>query len=202
MSSVRSGHMLFGVGLVVMGYALLVIAFAKQAQRPAEVAAGSSAAETRPSPAAEPTPFQRDALPAPPSPATTAAASGAPVSPGTFGGAEFPADVADARTFVFSAGGAVMARDEVQRLMAFGKAVARRPSIKVSVEAFSDRPGSEPVMIGIAKHRAKVTQMLLAKAGVSEDRVTATVADMGSDVRLARSIRVTATPGLSETERP
>jgi outer membrane protein OmpA-like peptidoglycan-associated protein len=202
MTGVRSGHLLFGVGLVVMGYALFVIAFAKQAQRPHEAAAGSSAVETRPPPLPEATPSQPSALPAPLSSAAMAAPGGAPVSSGSVVGAESPADMPDARTFTFSAGGAVMSRDEVQRLMALGKALARRPSTKVSIEAFGDRSGSEPVMVGIAKHRAKVTQMLLAKAGVSEDRVTATVVDMGSDVRLARSIRITTTPGLSEADKP
>ena len=186
-----------------MGYALVVIAFAKQAPCPPEALAGSSAVETGLPPPPEATPSQPGALPVvPPSPAAMAAPGGAPVTSGSIGGAESPADMPDARTFIFSPGGAVMSRDEVQRLMALGKALARRPSTKVSIEAFGDRPGSEPVMVGIAKHRAKVTQMLLAKAGVSEDRVTATVVDMGSEVRLARSIRITTTPALSEADKP
>ena len=95
-----------------------------------------------------------------------------------------------------------MARDEVQRLLALGKVIAHRPNVKVSIEGFGDLPGSESLMVGIAKHRAKVAQTLLAKAGVPEDRVSLAFVDMGSDARLARSIRITTTPPLSEIEKP
>jgi outer membrane protein OmpA-like peptidoglycan-associated protein len=95
-----------------------------------------------------------------------------------------------------------MAHEEVLRLLALGKVLARRPAAKVSIEGFGDLPGSEPLMVGIAKHRAKTAQILLAKAGVSEDRVTVAFSDMGSDQRLARSIRVSTTPPLSEVEKP
>jgi outer membrane protein OmpA-like peptidoglycan-associated protein len=200
MSGVRTSHLLFGVGLVVMGYALVVIAFAKQAERPAELTEDRSAVDTQTSPAPEATQAPRGATAAPS--AASAAGSGETAGSASVGGAEVPVDAADVRLFRFSPGGAVMSRDEVQRLMAFGKLLARRPAIKVFIEAFGDLPGSEPVMVGIAKHRAKVAQMLLAKAGVSEDRMTSTVVDMGSDVRLARTIRVATNPPLSDTDKP
>ncbi len=57
-------------------------------------------------------------------------------------------------------------------------------------------------MVGIAKHRAKVAQTLLAKAGIPEDRVTTSFVDMGPDVHLARCIRVTTNPPLSELDKP
>jgi outer membrane protein OmpA-like peptidoglycan-associated protein len=95
-----------------------------------------------------------------------------------------------------------MSREEVQRLIALGKVLARRPVAKVSIEGFGDRPGSEPLTVGIAKHRAKVAQTLLAKAGVTEDRVTLAFVDMGQDPRLAQMIRITTLPPLSEIEKP
>ena len=57
-------------------------------------------------------------------------------------------------------------------------------------------------MVGIAKHRAKVAQMLLAKAGVTDDRVTLSFVDMGADQHLAQMIRITTLPPLSEIEKP
>ena len=111
-------------------------------------------------------------------------------------------DPGEARLFKFSVGGAAMSKDEVQRLIALGKVLAKKPVAKVSIEGFGDRPGTEPLTVGIAKHRAKVAQMLLAKAGVTEDRVTLAFVDMGSDSRLAQMIRVTTLPPLSEIEKP
>ena len=95
-----------------------------------------------------------------------------------------------------------MSRDEVQRLISFGKALAKHPTAKVSIEGFGDRPGSDALMVGIAKHRAKVTQMLLAKSGVTDDRVTLSYVDMGADPHLAQMIRITTQPPLSELEKP
>jgi len=95
-----------------------------------------------------------------------------------------------------------MSREEVLKMLALGKALARHPAAKVSIEGFGDLGGTDPLMVGIAKHRAKVGQTLLGKAGVTEDRVTLTFSDMGSDARLARSIRVTSTPPISEVEKP
>jgi outer membrane protein OmpA-like peptidoglycan-associated protein len=95
-----------------------------------------------------------------------------------------------------------MSREEVTRLLALGKMLAHRPIAKVSIEGFGDRPGTEPLMVGIGKHRAKVAQMLLSKAGVTEDRVTLAFVDMGQDSKLAQMIRITTLPPLSEIEKP
>jgi outer membrane protein OmpA-like peptidoglycan-associated protein len=198
----RSGHLVFGVGLVLMGYALLVIALAEQAQRAAaatvRAAAIESIASAQASAPREPSPATTATTPPP---MTTPAATTAPVA-SVVPVATDPALDADARLFKFSPGGAVMARDEVQRLLALGKVIAHRPGAKVSVEGFGDLPGSEPLMVGIAKHRAKVAQTLLAKAGLTEDRVSIAFVDMGPEARLARSIRITTTPPLSEIEKP
>jgi outer membrane protein OmpA-like peptidoglycan-associated protein len=206
MVAVRSGHLVFGVGLVVMGYAVLVISLAEQAQRAAALGAtrstsagleSSAAAQT-----AEPQPTATTPPPMPSASAPAAVPSAAPAVSISAAASDPSAESADARLFKFSPGGALMARDEVQRLMAFGKALAHRPQAKVSIEGFGDLPGSEPLMIGIAKHRATVARTLLAKAGVTEDRVTLAVVDMGTDQRLARTIRITTVPPLSEIEKP
>ena len=95
-----------------------------------------------------------------------------------------------------------MSREEQIKVMALGKALAHHPSAKVSIEGFGDLAGTDPLMVGIGRHRAKVGLTLLSKAGVTEDRVTLSFSDMGSDTRLARSIRVTTTPPISEVEKP
>ena len=185
-----------------MGYALMVIALASQADRaPAVATARATAIETATAvqtspPAAVPA----SASPAP-MPSMTAAATAASAGPAISASAD-PNDSLDARLFKFSPGGAAMSRDEVQRLMALGKTLAHRPVTRVSIEGFGDRPGSEPLMVGIAKHRAKVAQTLLAKAGLPEDRVSTTFVDMGSEARLALCIRITTSPPLSELDKP
>jgi outer membrane protein OmpA-like peptidoglycan-associated protein len=203
MAGVRSGHIIFGVGLVVMGYAILVIVLAEQAQRAAAMASMHSAA-LEPTPAAQtPIPTATTTTP-PPEPSTTAngvataIASAAPASSAPLADLDSP----DLRLFKFSPGGAIMSREEVQRLMVLGKSLARKPQAKISIEGFGDMPGSDPLMVGIAKHRAKVAQMLLTKAGVTEDRVTLSFVDMGPDQRLARTIRLTTNPPLSEIDKP
>jgi len=95
-----------------------------------------------------------------------------------------------------------MAKDEIDRLMTFGKVLARHPNAKVSIEGFGDRPGSEPLMVGIGKHRAKVAQTLLAKSGVAPERVSLSFVDLGTDAHLAQSIRITTTPPITDADKP
>ncbi len=192
MANVRSGHLVIGVGLAVMGYAVLIIALAEQAERGMVSAASNAPSAQAPA-----------VVVPPPEPAPSAAASvaAAPAASKAVAGDDSP-EALEGHLFKFSPGGAVMAREEVQRLLAFGKLVARRPAVKVAIEGFGDLPGSEPLMVGIGKHRAKVGQTLLAKAGVSEDRVSVTFADMAGDTRLARSIRITTMPPFTEGDRP
>jgi outer membrane protein OmpA-like peptidoglycan-associated protein len=209
MGQVRSGHLVFGVALIVAGYAVLVIALAKQAQHMA--AAGTTQAAAEPAPSATPTPptvtaaatatATAVATAAPTPSAAAAVASAAPSSSAAPASGDSALE-GDGHMFKFSPGGALMSREEVQRLMAFGKIIAHRPSVKVSIEGFGDTSGLEPLMAGIAKHRAKTAQMLLTKSGVSEDRITTAVADMGTDQRLARSIRVTTMPPVPEADKP
>jgi outer membrane protein OmpA-like peptidoglycan-associated protein len=208
----RSSHLVIGVAVVVMGYALMVIALARQAERTTANSPTPACVPTdtvaRPNvPAAEPpvTTTTAGAAASPSSSGTTAASSAA--SPSAASSAAPVSDAGDAtsdenRLFRFSAGGATMSREEVLRVFALGKAIAHHPGAKVAIEGFGDMPGTDPLMMGIAKHRAKVGQTLLGKAGVTEDRVTVSFSDMGSDARLARSIRVTTTPPVSEVEKP
>jgi outer membrane protein OmpA-like peptidoglycan-associated protein len=202
MVHVRSGQLIIGASLVAIGYALLVASIVEQAQRAAAAAAieGSAFEATAAARTSMPQPTA-----SPPSGATAAVASIAPAPTpppaASVAPAEASGESADVKLFKFSPGGAAMSRDEVQRLIAFGKVLARHPTAKVSIEGFGDRPGSDPLMVGIAKHRAKVAQMLLAKAGVTEDRVTLSFVDMGTDPHLAQNIRVTTLPPLSEIEK-
>lgn len=196
---------MIGVAVVVMGCALMVIALARQAERAmgAGPAPACLPADTVPS-----TVSSIDRVGAT-SPVTSAsggspqpAGSATPSSSAAPGESSDPPDVQENRLFKFSPGGATMAREEVIRVLALGKALARHPLAKVSIEGFGDLPGTDPLMMGIAKHRARVGQTLLSKAGVTEDRVTLTFSDMGSDATLVRSIRVTTTPPISEVEKP
>jgi outer membrane protein OmpA-like peptidoglycan-associated protein len=209
MTKMRRSHLVIGVAVVVMGYALTIIALARQAER---------ATATGPVPTCSPADSAaRAPVPSPPDPGGTtlaASANAAGASAPMAGSASAsslaaPAPSGDAlgdsqesRLFKFSPGGAVMSREEVLKMLALGKALARHPTAKVSIEGFGDLAGSDPLMVGIGKHRAKVAQTLLSKAGVTEDRVTLTFSDMGADARLARSIRVTTTPPISEVEKP
>ena len=202
---------MMGSGVVVAGYALMLIALARQAER---------ATASAPVPACVPTDtVARGSVPSPTStlaasvttasngvaanesapPSTGSASAASPAAPIASG--DVPTD-ADNRIFKFSPGGATMSREEVLKMLALGKALARHPAAKVSIEGYGDLAGTDPLMMGIAKHRAKVGQTLLSKAGVPEDHVTLTFSDMGSDQRLARSIRVTTTPPISEVEKP
>jgi outer membrane protein OmpA-like peptidoglycan-associated protein len=104
------------------------------------------------------------------------------------------------RIFKFNAGGAGMGREEMMRLLSAGKIWAHNPALRVTVEGFGDFPGADTLTVGIAKHRAKVGQTLLTKAGIPEDRITLTFSDTGPDPRLARSIRITTY--IEEVERP
>jgi outer membrane protein OmpA-like peptidoglycan-associated protein len=204
MVRVKSGQLIIGASLVAIGYVLLVAAMVEQAQRAAAAAAiegsafeATAAARTATSPTpAYPPPA---ATPAPLA-STTPAATTAPT--GSTASADQGGETQDVKLFKFSPGGAAMSRDEVQRLIAFGKVLAKHPAAKVSIEGFGDRPGSEALMVGIAKHRAKVAQMLLAKSGVTDDRVTLSFVDMGADPHLAQMIRITTLPPLSELEKP
>jgi outer membrane protein OmpA-like peptidoglycan-associated protein len=208
MAQMRSSHLVIGVAVVAMGYSLTVIALARQAEHTAVTA---SAPECPPTVARAQLPSASDPPPSNPGPAATASAEAptvtaavtsatpsAPASPA----ASSEASSDDNRLFKFSPGGATMSRDEVLKVLALGKALSHHPTAKVSIEGFGDLPGTDPLMMGIAKHRAKVGQTLLGKAGVTEDRVTLTFSDMGSDTRLARTIRVTTTPPISEVEKP
>jgi outer membrane protein OmpA-like peptidoglycan-associated protein len=208
----RSGHLIIGVGLGVMGFAVMVIALSRQAEQiraearaaaaayvapsassagPASVSSGNGIGETRPSsghPGDDPDASLADG-------ARAVDADGG--SDGLDGG-----DGGDARVFKFFWGGAGMSREEQLRLSGVGKAVARHPTAKLTIEAFGDTPGTDSLNVGIAKHRQKVTQSILARAGLSEDRMTLVTSDLTSDPRLARSIRLTSTPSLTEVERP
>jgi outer membrane protein OmpA-like peptidoglycan-associated protein len=203
MADVRSGHLVFGVGLVLMGYALLVISLAEQAQRAAApmAACGPALESTAAVQPATSRKSSEEVASAPSPVVATPIPSSAPAASIAAIGSD-PAMDADGRLFKFSPGGAVMSREEVQRLLALGKVIARRPGAKVAIDGFGDLPGADALMVGIAKHRAKVAQTLLMKAGVTEDRVTTAFVDMGLDARLARSIRITTMPPLSEIEKP
>ena len=212
MTKMRSSHLVIGVAVVVMGYALMIIALARQAERvaasgpvPASAPVDTAARAPVPPSTTDPgatLPAGTSTLSAPSASASGAATANAVPSAAAAGSGDALGDAQDSRLFKFSQGGAVMSREEVLKMLALGKALARHPAAKVSIEGFGDLGGSDPPMVGIAKHRAKVGQTLLSKAGVTEDRVTLTFSDMGPDARLARLIRVTTTPPISEVEKP
>jgi outer membrane protein OmpA-like peptidoglycan-associated protein len=214
MAKPRSGHLIIGVGLAVMGYAVLVIAFSRQAERAragaeqgARVANASGSGDTVPAAVAAPLtaiePLLGDAgdrrTSGSATPAVGAAgAADAATEAERADGSEAP----DVRVFRFYPGGVGLSRDEALRLAALCKAAARQPTAKLTIEAFGDTIGNDPPNAGLAKHRLKVAETLLTRAGVPEDRFTLVTGDVATDARLARTMRVTSTPPLTEVEKP
>jgi serine/threonine-protein kinase len=110
-----------------------------------------------------------------------------------------PALTADGHPlFRFLSRAPVMVKEERTRLVALALALTRRPVVKITIVGYADEPGMDAAAVGLAQYRAKVAQALLAKAGVSEDRLTLAVEDIGSNSYLARSVRVIATEPLPQ----
>jgi outer membrane protein OmpA-like peptidoglycan-associated protein len=210
----RGSHIAMGLALLVMGYAVLVIAFARQAERNRAPDLG---------PACVGSSEMTHALPpasAEPGVASTAARPDAATNAPTDGGssrdsstfarnlagslADTSADGLDAgdRIFGFYAGGLAMSKEERQRVYTLGLALARQPELKVTVDGYGDIAGTDPATVAMARHRAKVGQVLLVKAGVAETRVILTVGEAPADSRLLRSIRITTAPLEMEAGQP
>jgi len=208
----RGRHVVLGVALLVIGYALLVIAYQRQAIRArsadpspacvgsAEVIHGSAPLHTELSPA----PDDMRAASAPsmgsvstsPTPAASAS-SGHHES----GDASHEAGLdSEGHIFSFLPGALAMAKEEKLRLTVLGQALARQPELRVTVEGFGDTPGADADTVTMAHRRAKIGQMVLAKAGVPETRVGLAVGDASSDPKLLRAIRITAAPGAKEVD--
>lgn len=195
----RGGHIIIGLALLVMGCAVLVIAFARQAERarasdsvPACVSADTAHAMV---PASAPEPA---------SASTTA--TGLTSSAGTDGGAavhgvirdagadagDAESDVASAHDFWFYAGTLALAKDDRQRIVALGTALARRPDLRVTVEGFGDQGGGGDVdAAALGRRRARIGQVLLARAGVAEARIALGVGDPTAQPHLARAVHIT-----------
>jgi outer membrane protein OmpA-like peptidoglycan-associated protein len=207
----RSGHLIIGVGLAVMGYAVLVIAFSREGERlhqaaereRAQAPACEPAASGSATPAFAPAAAPMAALDGRGADASDPALVNVGDAAAESGSAAEGGDSAtDARVFKFYSGGAVLIRDEALRLTALAKAVAKHPTAKIALEGFGDLPGGDTFTTAVAKHRLKVAQATLMRAGVTEDRVTTAIVDVATDPTLARAVRVTGTPPLSEVERP
>jgi outer membrane protein OmpA-like peptidoglycan-associated protein len=226
MTNPRGSHLMLGVALVVGGYSLLLLALEMQAYQSATAHRGvppDGAAALVPSAPAAATaalPGAQASAPSGPNNAAAPASAGAPAgtdeaaSAGPAGAVVPAAATAGAAAsddseakgvylFHFNAGGASMTKEEVQRLLVLAKLLAKHKDVRVSIDGFPDRSGGDPLVVGIARHRAKVGQLLLTQAGVKEDRITAAAAaELGTKGDLARTIRVTTTPPLTETDQP
>src|SRR3954467_12672925 len=111
MAKMRSSHLVIGVAVVVMGYALMIIAMARQAER---VAASAPAPTCAPVDALAPAPIPsstdpRTTLPASTStsmPSASATGASAASSAAPVAGADPQLDPQESRLFKFSQGGA------------------------------------------------------------------------------------------------
>jgi OOP family OmpA-OmpF porin len=205
MAKIRRGHLVMGAGLVVMGYAVLIIAVGRQAERNGEAASRgpmlACTGETTAGIAPTAKPSATDPIPPPSAPSSAESGALLPAESAASASAVEPARQ-EGHLFKFNPGGAAMGREEVARLFAMGTMLSHNPTVKVSIEGYGDLPGDSPLTVGIARHRAKVGQTLLKKVGVAEDRVTLSSADVATDPKLARMIRITTTPLLPEAEKP
>jgi len=195
----RGGHIIIGLALLVMGYAVLVIALARQAERnrvgdsaaacvSADVTHGAvpSNATPEPSPASSPPTGLTSSTPADGGATTHGAIRDAGVD-----GADADTDIAGAHDFWFYAGTLAMAKEDRQRLSALGAALARRPELRVTVQGFGDLAGGDVDAATMARRRARVGQVLLARAGVPEARIVVAVGDPAAEPHLARAVHIT-----------
>jgi serine/threonine-protein kinase len=133
-----------------------------------------------------------------PSPSPSPAAWSSPAVAEPWAEQTAPAEAAlDGYLFRFLPHAPVMAKEERVRLLGLGLELSRQPALKVTIVGYGDKAGTDPVTVGLAKYRAKVGQVLLARVGVIETRVTVTFGD-ASDARLARSIRVTTAEPVAQ----
>ena len=207
----RGRHVVLGVALLVIGYALLVIAYQRQAIRarsgePSPACGGSAeAVHGNAPPHTELSPATDDMR------AATAPSMGSAISPtpsaASSSGHHEPGDASheagldsEGHIFSFLPGALAMAKEEKLRLTALGQALARQPELRVTVEGYGDTPGADADTVTMAHRRAKIGQMVLAKAGVAEARVGLAVGDASSDPKLLRAIRITAAPGAKEVD--
>jgi outer membrane protein OmpA-like peptidoglycan-associated protein len=205
-SRVRGGHIVIGLALLVMGAAVLVIAFARQAERShaaAELgpACVGSAEAVSTSPEHASGAYLSTIFPGS-APSTLDAAAPmdaeAPRDAANDSG-DAEVDLAARHDFWFIQGTLALSKDERQRLWALGVAVARHPEVKVNIVGYGDTiPDADTSAFG--RKRAKVAQYLLAKAGVAESRISTFGADVTNDPRFARAIHVTTSSPSVEVD--
>jgi outer membrane protein OmpA-like peptidoglycan-associated protein len=200
-SKVRAGHIVMGLALLVMGAAVLVIAFARQAERThgtevAPACVGSADANHETAGASHDT-----AVSAPISSVALSAAihdAGAALSAHVHdaaleSSADAEVDPTGTHDFFFLAGTLALPRDERQKLTALGAALAHHPDIKVSIQGFADQSGADVDAVALARRRARIGEVLLTRVGVVESRMTTNVGDAAADPHLARAIHIVAT---------
>lgn len=89
----------------------------------------------------------------------------------------------------FAAGGIVLPKDEITRLV--GHAAELRKDVnKVVVEGFADEPGTDDKAIALARRRAILARQLLTEVGIDPERLSIAVVDVASEPSLAGSVRV------------
>lgn len=208
----RGGHVVIGLALLVMGYAVLVIAFARQAERargadlvPAcvgstDVTHGSAPGAAAPGPTSIPMSTGLTSAAAPGDASAAATSGGGLRDAGRDGAADAEADIAASHDFWFFAGTLAMTKEERQRLVSLGVVLAHRPDLRVTVEGFSDQGTTDTDAAALARKRAAVGKVLLARAGVAEARIVLAVGDAATEPRLARAIHVTTASAPVEVD--
>lgn len=145
----------------------------------------------------------REAVDSGAQPASAIEAGAGTQSPGATGAdAAATIEPGEPLLFRFLPGGAAMSQTELPRLLAAAKALAKDPAAHVTIEAFGDLPGTDPLQAKIATHRAKAAQYIVQKAGVSDKRIAVTTPVMDDPAKCAHAVRITTDVPLPELEGP
>lgn len=173
-----------GIAMVVAGIGLWGVATYAQVQRAhASVPALGPPAPASPCPvcpsltppspsltaspvASSPTPGSSSAGPAasssaPPAASASASASPAPAAP--------PGDASSGVLFLFEPGKVVFKKEEIPRILAFGREQLKQPQVRLQIEGAGDEEGPRGLALG--RSRSVVARQLLVESGVDSERL-------------------------------
>jgi hypothetical protein len=105
-----------------------------------------------------------------------AGAGGAAGGAGAAGAAPVAAS-GEISEFRFAAGGILLPKEELTRLVTFAKGVRTKGAAKLLIEGHGDEAGSGEKALGLGRRRATVVRQVLADVGIDPERMTISAAD-------------------------
>jgi len=165
-----------GLAMVVAGIGLWGVSAYAQLQR-VHAAAPPSAApcpacpELPPAPACPPLPAAPStaASAAPPASEAAPSASAAPVASASAASAATTENPGAGGLFLFEPGKAVFKKDEIGRLLTFGREQLKTPRVRLLIEGMGDEEGPKGIALG--RSRGVVARQLLSDAGFDSERL-------------------------------